>query len=287
MAVDGTRKAGVRFSLQYVERGEPLRDSVKARRRISSLVLDMVFARNALGGSSSAPYEKLHGLLNRELGLPFNSIEDFCLKSELLDFLDAVSVLHQGFAGRSGQAYFLKDARRIFQEENLSYEIDDDGGVHPLIDAEFARGTTATIQALSAPRYQATLGHFEKAIETLGGTRHDGKAAIRNVFLACETLFKLVAPANPPRLANAELNAFRPFAIDACGSDATAKNVSSKMVASLTDWVEAAHFYRHAQKEEQPTEPPFALAVLLVSQGAGFLRWIASLDQPAGGKLAS
>jgi hypothetical protein len=273
-ATSRDRVPGLRFSHQYVERGERLRDSPKARRRIFSLIMEIVGASNG-----KETYDEVKGNLKLELGLPVPSLERVLTDCDLGDFLDAISIIYGGFNNPRAQAVFCSNAQRIFAEEHLAYEIDDKGGVHPLIDGEFSQVTAAAIQALSIPRYAATLHHFETAIEDLGPTGQGAKASIRNVFLAAETLFKLVSPETPARLGGKELQAFGSLVQTRLGRDAVARNATAKMLASLADWVDAAHFYRHGQPEEQLSEPPLALTVLIVSQGAAFLRWLVSLDQ--------
>jgi hypothetical protein len=67
-------------------------------------------------------------------------------------------------------ARWLKSCSRIFQEENLSCEIDGAGGVHFKVDAEFAASTRASIIALGLPRYANARAEFEKAMNALSGS---------------------------------------------------------------------------------------------------------------------
>ena len=62
-------------------------------------------------------------------------------------------------------------------------------------------------------------------------------------------------------------------------SDETARNAANSLAASLGDWVDAMHWYRHGQNTEMPAHPPFDLAMTLLSQGAAYLRWLITLDQ--------
>ena len=57
-----------------------------------------------------------------------------------------------------------------------------------------------------------------------------------------------------------------------------ARDAAGLMASSLADWVNAAHQYRHAQGVETTEPMPLDLAILMVSTGAGFLRWLADLD---------
>jgi len=104
----------------------------------------------------------------------------------------------------------------------------------------------------------------------------DGKAAIRAVFSAAENLFKLIT--SKDRLGAREAEDLRPIIDKLYAADATARNSASKMLASLKDWIDAAHFYRHEPGTEDVAQPPLALAVYLVGTGASHLRWLAELD---------
>jgi hypothetical protein len=52
-------------------------------------------------------------------------------------------------------------------------------------------------------------------------------------------------------------------------------------VDAFRDWVDAAHFYRHEAGREAVAQPPLSLAILLISAGASFLRWLAEFDAAA------
>ena len=57
------------------------------------------------------------------------------------------------------------------------------------------------------------------------------------------------------------------------------KNASLKLCDGFKSWVEAAHFYRHADDQPGPAQPPQELTVLMVSQGYGWVRWLATIDR--------
>jgi hypothetical protein len=61
-------------------------------------------------------------------------------------------------------------------------------------------------------------------------------------------------------------------------NDSVALRASIKVLSSFKGWIDAAHFYRHAPGHEKPKPPPLALAVVMVSEGALFIRWLAELD---------
>jgi hypothetical protein len=51
-----------------------------------------------------------------------------------------------------------------------------------------------------------------------------------------------------------------------------ALGAAAKLLSGLEDWINAAHFYRHERGASEVVEPPFALAVNLVSLGSSYLR---------------
>jgi hypothetical protein len=53
---------------------------------------------------------------------------------------------------------------------------------------------------------------------------------------------------------------------------------ASKLAASVGEWVDACHFYRHEAGNEDVVQPPLTLAVNLVSVGASYIRWLAEVD---------
>ena len=70
----------------------------------------------------------------------------------------------------------------------------------------------------------------------------------------------------------------RPF-IERTHADKIAKRTALKTCDSLKDWADACHNYRHAPGEPDPARPPEELAVVLVSQGFTYVRWLADLKR--------
>jgi hypothetical protein len=66
--------------------------------------------------------------------------------------------------------------------------------------------------------------------------------------------------------------------------DPTALRAANKLLASFKDWVDGSLNYQHEPSSEEPAQPPSDLAILAISQGTSFLRWLIVLDlasQPA------
>jgi hypothetical protein len=208
----------------------------------------------------------------------------FLANCDLRDVLDLVTTSYRflarlhAFHEMNPQQRWLEQTRRIFAEENVHYRVDERGGVHFHFDEEFARSREATVQALRAPRYINALHAFESGMAALGETPPNGKNAVRGVFAAAEAVFRLILP-NAPRLGAAELEGLSARLQKIYARDETARRSALKLLSSLKDWVDAAHFYRHEEGAERAVaQPPLKLAVYIVSTGASHVRWLAEVD---------
>ena len=270
---------GKRFSLNYLSRGEPTDDSKRMRARLAALL-----------GPLAGPGDYLGELVLQELGVrvprPYGYDWDtFLEKAAIRDVLDLVTLALVGMRqqnGVSATAPWLPGVRRIFQEENVRYRVDDHGGVHFTIDDVFERNIGVTIKALDAPRYAAALMNFNASLASLSETPPATKEAIRAVFAANEGLFRLMFPKSP-RLAADEVDKVVPLLAKLTAGDPASAGASTKLLRSFREWIDAAHFYRHEAGHEEPKAPPLEITVLLVSAGAGWVRWLAELDRQATG----
>ena len=194
---------------------------------------------------------------------------------DLGDVLDSVTIVHDYLRARATgeqSAYagaarrWLLDIARIFEQEHVQYRVEPGGGVQFAIDEAFAQAHATAIAALEAPRYANSVAEFEKGMEALARVPVDGKAGIRGVFNATESVFHLIAP-KAPRLGSDELKCLGPILQRLYEGDATALRASTKMLASFRDWVDAVHFYRHERSGEEVLQPPLQVAVYLISCG--------------------
>lgn len=262
------RPTGQRFSQIYLVPVELLSDSQRMRRRLATLIF-----RHA---------GNVRDTLNEELGTALISYRSASAdywpetysKMALCDVLDSITVV-------ANEAYdkgeFLKSVNKIFNEQHMCYEVDDNGGVHFRVDLEFERARTSAIGALSGARYEGVRDQFEKAHRALDGIPPDGKQALRSAFFALEGLFRLIFP-NAHQLSGGEVNKYLKPAIDQTVIEKPALHVAQKQVEALKDWIDGAHFYRHEPGTEEPAQPPLDIAVLMVSQAAGYLRWLRRFD---------
>jgi hypothetical protein len=56
-----------------------------------------------------------------------------------------------------------------------------------------------------------------------------------------------------------------------------ASKAAEYLLDSLCDWIDAGHIYRHGQKVQEPLPPPIDLAVIFISQGASYIRYLLPL----------
>jgi len=261
---------GHRFSHVYLERGSPGPDSERFRRRLLSIFWEV--------HTVNVPLNKA---VERELGIAIPYWENFFKGAELRDILDSITILFSTLRRHSyGQNAnkWRDEARRIVREENVAYRIDDEAGVHLGVDEEFEHNRASTLRRLGAPRYEAALACFESAHAALDSDHPDGRAAVRHLFDALETVFRLMLGRKVSRLGASEIERhFKPILQE--GLTGAARDAAGLMGNSLSDWINAAHQYRHAQGVETTEPMPLDLAILMVSTGAGFLRWLVDLDE--------
>lgn len=176
------------------------------------------------------------------------------------------------------QGAWVEGVRRIFQEENIAYRLDEMGGVHPLIDTAFTAEVEAVIEGLGRPRYHNVRIELEKGLKAIDQPQQDWKAAVRGTFYAAEGMFRLMfKELEPERLVPKYVRTnLDPFgkAIE----DKNEREAFLSLVSIFQSWVGAAQEYRHEQGIEEPHQPPRDIALLLVSQGLSYLRWLVALD---------
>lgn len=268
------RPTGQLYSRIYLRPDAPLEDSPRARRRLA------VIMKEAFRGDVG----QLCTLIERELGVIVPKIasywesglrfDEFIHSSALRDLLDTITLAAALLkADRRRPADFIGEVRRVFAEEHLGYEIDDEGGIHPLVDQEFSEAKQATIRALNDTRFGAARENFEGACYLI---RDDPDRAIELTFKAAENLFKQLLDGKAAGLDARTIEKHLARRFEALyGGNPAARQAAAQMCASFRNWVNAAHKYRHAPGHPAPARAPFDLAVLMVSQGAGYIRWLA------------
>lgn len=203
------------------------------------------------------------------------------LLRDLLDFITIVAKigLEENTAYRKAAQEWIKEVRTVFQEENVRYRVDDAGVVHFSVDGEFAHNVRCLLAALEAPRYRAARGHFEAGQEALDAVPAQTREAIRQTYEAVETVFRLIFP-EVARLTTSDVDK-RLSQQALLGLEGTERDCTKSTVAAFKDWIVSAQGYRHGKGTEAPDNPSIPTAVLNVSVGASFLRWLAEIDANA------
>jgi hypothetical protein len=273
-------KMGELYSHLYIERGDTQSDSSRFRARLGQYV-ETHFAKEAYGYRSMIIMEL--GVVDFPGGHTWeNALGNFFRKSPIADVLSAVTLIYRKYSGEiwqkpTGDAW--RDfVQRALREENVGYSIDSAAGIHPIVDKEFDRNLVTALRGLEGARYNAVRTAFEASTAKLAQVPTDTKGAIRDIFEALETLTKLIS-ASGKSLTAAFIKAELEPRLQKLSGDPVTTMSSARSLQSLSDWVDAAHPYRHGHEAENPVNPPVELVILLASQGASFLRWLADIDR--------
>lgn len=268
-----------RFSQVYISRGEPDSDSVRMRRRILRTFTGLKL-NDYVGGDD---IERVLGV-EVEAGSWGYRWETFFTNCSLRDFLDTITIVAEIARQKRLHSWrlWIEEVEIVFREENVCYRVDGNGSVHFTVDAEFERNQVSALAALNAPRYGAARSHYEAGKSALDQTPPQTREAIRQTFECNETLFKLMFPSVTSLGCTEATKKLRPL-IDQqfAGTELAA---SGRMLEAFSDWINSAHPYRHGQSVEVPDNPSVQTAVLSVSLGAAFARWLAELDARMAGE---
>ncbi|RWA73656.1 hypothetical protein [Mesorhizobium sp.] len=266
-------KPGELFRRNYIRHEALLADSSRARKRVLKLFSSV--------GSVSARDKFAHAVEN-ELGIDFPqdygyAPEIFWPRCELSDFLSAITLWVRELSVQDAST-FLSGVRRVFAEENLSYEVDDYGGCHFLVDEEFRQLSDRALAELDASRFTAAKTALSQALGSLGPVNQSGKALIRGVFEAVESAFLVVI--NQPNVqqlnAQAMDNHLKPILLARYTGQSNADDMVDRLLNSFKAWVKSAHPFRHGTPSDQIHEAPIEVAILSATQGMGFLRLLAT-----------
>ncbi|MES2814686.1 MAG: hypothetical protein V4720_07305 [Pseudomonadota bacterium] len=283
--MDDEKKEGLGefYSRNYLRSSAASPDDARARHRLAAY-LNEYFSDD----------EREIGLfIERELGLKPRSYgsatytiywESFLGKLDIGDFLDVITAVvrfrPQQRKNRKGSIVtydLLSFTRRVVAEQNLAYRIDDKGGIHPSIDAAFAINSLSLLRRLDDAKLQASAEHIARAERSLLPSSFDGRQAIRSTFDAAENLLKVIFPNCTQLKAQSVTEQLGPYLVSHFREDRTEKQSADKLVKSFIDWIEAAHFYRHASGGTETSQPSEEFTIALVSQGFSFVRWIADI----------
>lgn len=271
---------GKRFSLLYLERSVPVRDSQRFRNRL------VAYYNDHCGKDISRSIKKI---IEMETGakVPFGydsyRIDSFIEKSETRDVLDAITIIYRVLRGR-GLPTSVKCAEdwrlfvsRVLSEENLGYKLDSKCGVHYFVDEEFERNRFSTLSILDDPKYNATKAAYEDAYRHMDNDPMDTKAAVRSMFESIEILVRQMVETKNLNKRVVE-NSLKEKCLSLYGEDKTTLKVTGELFDGFARWVDALHNYRHGQASDEPVAPSEGVAIYILSSGSAFLRWLAGIN---------
>ena len=272
---------GERFSILYLQPGDLVSDSSRARHRIGALLgallNEAIF--NGHGAGLAAHLGRNLGVALPGTGASASHWHRFIRECPVTDLLDAITMVYRYLFWHLSEsvANWWRDAvRQIFNEENLGYEIDDAGGVHPRVDREFQRNAVSAIAGLQAERYRKVRELVDLSSANLCADPPNYKQAWRATLSAVEVLFGQMFQYG--RLTTDEIERrLKPLVDRAYADDPAAQKAAQRMLVGFKEWVEASQKYRHQPGAVEPPHPPADIAVLSISYGASMLRWLAGL----------
>lgn len=286
------KPTGELFSRLYLERGAPLQDSSYFRNR-----LEAYFLKNHY-----KDYAEVSAHLKQEAGLvvttsymkQYNSVyydfPTFFSSTPIEHILSSVTLIWRYLKSKyqewhSREAVFKAPAadawlafvRRALREENMAYSVDDNCGVHFVVDEEFERNRVSALQCLDAGRYSGARAAFQAAHSYLDATPGDTKASVRSAFEALEIVARLIEPTSKNLNKWLVENKLMPLAQGLAKDDIEKATIAS-LFEGIGRFVDGLHNYRHGQGAEQPIAPSLPMAVYVLSSVAATLRWLVLID---------
>ncbi len=266
---------GQRFSQLYLDKGRPVNDNERMRNRISAYYVQNLYKFN----------DEIAALIKTKTGavVPCNiGVQEFFMKNQIRDVLDSITLIYKYCAENNNLLVaneWKNFVSNVFEEENVGYRLDEKCGVHFFIDEEFERNKSAVIACLSESNQPAVLEAFKKSYSFLDQIAPDTASSIRLIFEATEILYKHIvnAEGNDRLNSSGVKNKLKPLLLATIKDNSVAQTACGHMLDSLSGWIEAGHMYRHGQKNKEPLSPPLDFAVLYISQGAAYIRYLLPL----------
>jgi hypothetical protein len=265
---------GTRFSLLYLERSTPAKDSQRFRNRLAAYYWDKLHEYHR---------EEIIKVIQLETGakVPFvgmsYSISDFFEKNELRDVLDSITLIYTVLPYSQNRNEWKDFVERVFKEEHLGYRLDSKCVVHYFVDEEFERNRFSALSVLSKPRYTGIRAAYEDAYRYMDSVPIDNKAAVRAIFEAIEILVKQMIPTKNLNKSVVE-NSLKEKCLPLYATDEISKKVVSEMFDGFAKWVDSIHNYRHGQPNDIPIAPTEDMCIYILSSGSAFLRWLIGMN---------
>jgi len=269
---------GLRFSLVYLDRSTPLKDSQRFRNRLDAYCSEVLSEVQVIPNIAKAIRREI-GVEVQYLGNHFYSISGFFRQRELRDILDSITVIYQVLQGYGNHPNLWKDfVSRVLFEENMGYRLDSRCGIHYYVDEEFARNRFSTLSLLEDQKYRASRAAYEDAYRFMDSHPPDTKAAVRSMFESLEIIVKQMIETQNLNKYIVE-NLLKEKCITLFKGDETAIKTVGELFDGFARWVNALHNYRHGQANHEPVAPSESIAIYILSSGSSFLRWLIDMDK--------
>ena len=268
------------YSRNYLKKDKLVDDSERFRNRIAAYfnkkAVD-INARNFCGinieielGISIDKTCYIDGTQKYNLDILF-------LSDDISDVLGSITLIYKyGVIARDDWKNFVE---RVFREEGLNYTLDEKCGVHPYVDEEFQQNKLTTLRCLEKEGLTAVKHEFEQAFENLRSNNKDNKGAIKAINEAIETLVKNMNGLENVNNLDKAIPKLKNVIEKAYKDDKIIIDASKQMVESLRQWNSSCHQYRHGQKTTKPNQPTDEYTILMLSQGASYIRWLLDIEK--------
>ena len=266
---------GNRYSHQYARPEKLYSDSKRFRFRMAQLF--EVFCREKVKSTElgeKLEYELGVSVISHGGYAPYVNWERFFEHCELRDVLDTVTITYRFLKDERLSGALLGETKRFMKEECVGFTIDDSGGLHPIVDEAFEVNRQHLLEGLTGERFAAALDHCSVIDKAMLLSPIDGRQAIRSSFDLNENLFK-TAFAGATHINSKTIEKhLKPAAMSYADTNGEVPHVIAKQVSGFENWVNSVHFFRHEAGRPEPMQPLEDTAILLVSQGYSYARWL-------------
>ena len=288
-----------RYSLEYIEKTETVQDSAVIRKRISSYYQNNIhYEKFYYSDVRSRSVEKksydffIAKLIEQHLGISVPQFSgsysivyrttELMQNCTLIQFLDIISVVSSTISkcANDGDLYnqWVNFVEQVFREENSFFRIDSDGIVRPYVDKEFSQGYRSSLSLLDNDRYDHIRGIYKHAYDALRSDKSNTRVAMKDIFESIESLCKIMN-SRIKGLNSKEITKYIEPICTELISDEDEKNYIKQMLSSMKKWIDAHHIYRHGQGKEEYSPPSLNAAILSLSTGSSYLRFLLEMDQ--------
>lgn len=266
---------GKRYSQLFLERYRGQTDSKTMRKRIIHTfthhfgeyenLVDEVGQTIQRNIGADIQYNRFHG--NPMLTWFFTD----CKISDINDAITVIAEVLKLYKEEFSELW-LKEVNEIYREEGMPYQVVGNV-VEPYIDEPFSHNQVTILKSLNSGHLEEVRSGVSGAYKNLRKTEIDTKAAVISMFGAMEVYLKLKFHFSVLSVDEVK-QSLLPKLKEMYGEDKAVLNSVNQMTLALCNWIEASQQFCLEQGPEKKGCPSMELAVLMVDQGVGYLRWL-------------